>query len=84
MPRLFYHFQGLYWCQKFPIYLVMSPTLGNFEKMALKNKYLHIPASMDLSKLLKIGYFEKLYFSTNFLRLLLFLGYLSDRPEIVI
>ena len=63
MPRLFDHFQGLNWYQKFPIYLVMSPTLGNFEKMALKNEYLHNPASMDLSKLLKIGYFEKLYFS---------------------
>ena len=60
MPSLFYHFQGLYLRQKFPIYLVMSPTLGNFEKMALKNEYLHIPASKDLSKLLKIGYFEKL------------------------
>ena len=60
MPRLIYHSQELYWCQKFPIYLVMNPTLGNCEKMALKNEYIHIPALKDLSKLLKMGSFEKL------------------------
>ena len=60
LPLLIFSLSGVTLVSKVPHILIHEPYLRQLEKMDLKNEYIHIPASKDLSKLLKMEYFEKL------------------------